>query len=134
MQHACNMIDDDPDLDFLAWAKTNASPRDSEDWAKALDDARKQCQRRMLRKEILHFIVRKFVAAYLAEANPDTPNTDTSDQERKDLIRGANLKTSLREKWAMRRAIEQYQRDDRTIREAVKPSRRSRPRTKRTKR
>jgi hypothetical protein len=129
------MIDDDPDLDFLAWAKANASPRDSEEWAKALDDARKQCQRRILHREILHFTIRKFVAAYMAEANPDTPNPDISDQERKDLIRGANLKTSLREKWAVRRAIEQYQRDDRTIREVVKPSRRSRPRrTKRTKR
>jgi len=77
MQHACNMIDDDPDLDFLAWAKANASPRDSEEWAKALDDARKQCQRRMLHREILHFTIRKFVAAYMAEANPDTP-TPTS--------------------------------------------------------
>jgi hypothetical protein len=32
--------------------RDQTSPRDSEDWAKALDDARKQCQRRMLRKEI----------------------------------------------------------------------------------
>jgi hypothetical protein len=126
---------DDPDLDFLAWAKANASPHDSEDWAKALDDARKQCQRRMLHKDVLHTLIRKFVAGYIAEANPDTPNTDISPEEREDLIRGANLKISLREKWAVQRAAEQYHRDDRTIREVVKSSKRSRPRrAKRTKR
>jgi hypothetical protein len=110
---------DNPDL---------AAPNDNEIWAQALERTRHQVERRMLHKEVLDHLVRRFVDAYMREANPDTPGTDMSDEERDDLRRG------IKEKWAVIRAAEYYERDERTIREIMHPSNRSRPRrTKRTK-
>jgi hypothetical protein len=79
-------------------------------------------KRRGTRKNVLHDLIRRFVRAYIAEADPDTPDTDMCDEEREDL------KNGVREKWAIPRAAEHYRREDRTIREAVNPSKRSRSR------
>jgi hypothetical protein len=80
-------------------------------------------KRRNTQTEVEHDVVRRFVAAYIREADPDTPGTDMSDKERDDLRKG------IREKWAVIRAAEYYQCDDRTIREIVHPSRRTRRRS-----
>ena len=101
-------------------------------WEEALERtseyARNLIKRRMPRSNRLHVMIRKFVAAYIATADPENFEGDIEPGEREDLIRGARLKTSLREKWAVLRAAEYFGRDERTIREAVKPSRRSRRR------
>lgn len=93
---------------------------------RTLEYARNLIKRRTLRSDALHGSIHKFVAAYIATADPDNFRGDIEPREREDLIRGAHLKTSLREKWAVLRASEHFGRDERTIREAVKPSRRSR--------
>jgi len=52
--------------------------------------------------EVQHDLVRRFVAAYMREANPDTPGTDMSDRERDDLRKG------IRKKWAVIRAADYF--------------------------
>lgn len=102
---------------------------------KAKERTRDQVEQRILHKEELHDLIRRFVAIYKDTATPDAPLKQTEEpdaqglnkEERNDLIRGANLKTDLREKWAVRRAAEHFKRDERTIREALNPSARSRP-------
>jgi hypothetical protein len=79
---------------------------------------------RKVHKEVLHGLIRMFIASYKQTATPAAPRL--SKQEREDLIRGEHLKTDLKEKWAVERAVEHFERDDRTIREAVNPSARSR--------
>ena len=75
-----------------------------------------------IHKKELHASIRKFVATYMATADPDNEG-DIEPAERRDLKKG------VREKWAILRAAEHFGRDERTIREAVKPSRPSRGRT-----
>jgi hypothetical protein len=111
-------------LDFEAAQARTKKPG----WEEALEYARNLMKRRMLRSDELHVLIRKFVATYIATADPKNFDGDIEPGERKDLIRGARLKTSLREKWAVLRAAEYFGRDERTIREAIKPSRRSRRR------
>jgi hypothetical protein len=114
-----DMKNDVKDQDFLAWAKEHA---DHEAMAKALERTRDQVKRRVFHKKALHELIRKFVAAYTATADPDNFNGDIEPDEREDLKKG------ICEKWAVRRAAEHYGRDERTIREAINPSRRSRGR------
>jgi hypothetical protein len=102
-----------------------AEPNDNDTLAKALERTRGQVQRRMLHKEVLHDLIRRFVAAYMREAKLDDPGL--SKEEREDLIRGKQLKIDLKEKWAIRRAEDHFGRDERTIREAINRSKRSRP-------
>jgi len=87
-------------------------------------------KRRSTKKEVRHELIRDFVFWYNHTAspdtfntNPDTPDPDLCDEEREDLRKG------VREKWAIHRASEHYGLDDRTIREAVNPSKRSRSKT-----
>jgi hypothetical protein len=87
-------------------------------------------KRRSTKKEVRHELIRDFVFWYKHTASPDTFNTnsdtpdpDLCDEEREDLRKG------VREKWAIHRASEHYGLDDRTIREAVNPSKRSRSKT-----
>ena len=87
-------------------------------------------KRRSTKKEVRHELIRDFVFWYNHTASPDTFNTnsdtpdpDLCDEEREDLRKG------VREKWAIHRASEHYGLDDRTIREAVNPSKRSRSKT-----
>jgi hypothetical protein len=112
------------DAEFMALVK--APGHDHEAMAKALERTLDLIKRRMLRSDELHAFIRKFVAAYIATADAENFDGDIEPGEREDLRRGARLKTSLREKWAVLRAAEYFGRDERTIREAVKPSRRSR--------
>jgi hypothetical protein len=83
-------------------------------------------KRRPTKKEVLHGLIRMSVTSYKQTADPDNFEGDIEPEERKDLIKGSHLKTDLREKWAVRRAAERFKRDERTIREAIKPSARSR--------
>ena len=83
-------------------------------------------KRRSTRKEVLHGLIRMFVSSYEQTADPDNFWGDIEPEERRDLIRGSRLKTDLREKWAVLRAAKHFKRDDRTIREAINPSSRSR--------
>jgi len=87
-----------------------------------LERLRDLVQRRPIHKKELHASICKFVATYMATADPDNEG-DIEPAERRDLKKG------VREKWAILRAAEHFGRDERTIREAVKPSRRSRGRT-----
>ena len=100
-----------------------SDPNDTLD--KAKERTRQQVERRMLHKEVLHDLIRRFVAAYKQTATPDAPGLDK--KEREDLVRGERLKIDLKEKWAVLRAAKHFKRDDRTIREALNPSTRSRP-------
>jgi hypothetical protein len=87
--------------------------------------------RRKLHKEVSHSLIRMFVSSYKHTATADAPNTaDMCDREREDLTRGKRLKTDLKEKWATTRAAEHFERDDRTIREVINPSARSRNESK----
>jgi hypothetical protein len=79
---------------------------------------------RMLHKEVLHDLIRMFVTSYKQTVTPDAPGL--SKQEREDIIRGKRLKTDLKEKWAVIRAAKHFKRDERTIREVINPSTRSR--------
>jgi hypothetical protein len=115
----------DSEADFLAWAKDQTGC-DDETWEKAREQTRGQVKRRPVHKAELHALIRKFVATYVATADPENRDGDLEQSEREDLARGARLKTSLREKWAITRVAEYFGRDERTIREAVNPSRRSR--------
>jgi hypothetical protein len=90
--------------------------------AAALARTRKQSQRRRVQKEVLHTLIRKFVVMYITEAKPTDPGI--TKPERKALLR------DLKEKCAVQRAVDQFGRDERTIREARRPSKRSRRRAK----
>jgi hypothetical protein len=93
---------------------------------KAKERTRDQVEQRILHKEELHDLIRRFVAIYKDTVNPDNFDGDIEPEGRDDLIRGVTLKTDLREKWAVRRAAEHFRRDERTVREALNPSTRSR--------
>jgi hypothetical protein len=85
---------------------------------KAKERTRHQVERRMLHKQALHDLIRSFVDAYNATATPDAPRLHKG--EREDLQKG------IREKWAVLRAAKHFKRDERTIREALNSSTRSR--------
>jgi hypothetical protein len=89
--------------------------------AKWMERTANPAEHRMPRKEGLHDLVRRFVATYMREAKPDDPGIEP--EERVDLLKGT------REKWAVIRAAEYYRRDERTIREIIHPSRRTRCRS-----
>jgi hypothetical protein len=121
--------DADPkDNPLLKWARENTPQHvgDPNDTLEKWKERTPYPASRMLHKEILHSLIRMFVGSYKQTATPDAPDTaDMCDKEREDLARGEHLKTDLREKWAVERAVERFERDDRTIREAINPSARS---------
>ena len=112
--------------DLLKWARkyTPGKVGDPNDTLAKWKERTPYPARQELHKEVLHGLIRMFVGSYKQTATPDTPGL--SKQEREDLTRGEHLKINLKEKWATERAAERFERDDRTIREAVNPSARSR--------
>jgi hypothetical protein len=68
-RHSRDMEDDSADAEFLAWAKANASSCGEEIRAKALDETRALSQRRLIRTEILHASIEKYVAAHMEKYN-----------------------------------------------------------------
>lgn len=115
-RHTRDMGDQRTPQNVAARAATNFDADDTLE--KAKERVRGQVGR-MLHKEVLHTLIGKFVAAYMTEAKPTDP---IPDLECRALLKG------LREKCAVSRAAEHYGRDPRTIREAIHPSSRSRPR------
>jgi hypothetical protein len=101
MQPNCNQMSD-PNDTLAKWMERTPHP----------------AERRMLHREVLHDLIRRYVSLYTREAKPDDPGIEP--EERADLLRG------IREKWAIRRAAEYFGRDERTVREIINPSKRSR--------
>jgi hypothetical protein len=112
--------------DLLKWARqyTPTKVGDPNDTLEKWKERTPYPARRMLHKEILHGLIRMFVSSYKQTATPGARGL--SKQECEELARGTRLKTDLKEKWAVERAAERFERDDRTIREAISPSVRSR--------
>jgi hypothetical protein len=114
------------DDDFANFTDVVAAPKQADDPNDTLAkwvERTPYPARRDLRKEIFHSLIRMFVSSYKQTVTPES--SDLSRQEREDLTRGKNLKTDLKEKWAVERAAAHFECDDRTIREAVSPSARS---------
>jgi hypothetical protein len=109
--------------ELLEWARPNACGH--EVLEAAMQQAKKQVQRRLIHKELLHTLIRKIHGVYMADPDPRAqPKTKAAAVA--EVVKALNPEPDDPDELAYDEWVEHTERIKRTAYEALKPSRRSR--------